>query len=123
MMVMRRGVLLVLLGAVIATSACNRVNLNLRNPLQLGSTGAETRLPYDASLRADRDGNLTVTARRAAGASLDDLRESVRYPVTRHCIDKRGRSEADWAMDPATGDWAYTADVNGNVTFSARCRG
>lgn len=119
-MTMRRGVLLVLLGAVLATTACNRFNINLRNPLQMGD-GAEARLPYRTTFRAGREGDLTVTV-RSEGAGLADLRESVRHPVTRHCIEKRGRSEADWALNPATGDWAYTADAQGNLTFTARCR-
>ena len=37
-----------------------------------------------------------------------DVRESVRFPVTRYCISAYGGSDADWEIDPATGDWAFT---------------
>jgi hypothetical protein len=82
----------------------------------------EAALPYRAALAREADGVLRVSV-RAEGAGLDAVRESVRYPVTRDCISRRGSSDADWDIDPATGDWAYTADTAGNLTFRARCRG
>jgi hypothetical protein len=42
--------------------------------------------------------------------------------VTRYCLATFGTSEADWATDPATGDWAVTRTENGAV-LQARCTG
>jgi hypothetical protein len=119
-MPMRRAVLLAVIGVMATTSACGRFNINLRNPLQIGS-GAETTLPYRANLRAATNGDVTVSV-RAQGASLAEVRESARYPVTRHCIERFGNSAADWETDPATGDWAYALDASGTMTLRARCR-
>jgi hypothetical protein len=117
---MNKAVLLTVIGVALSTTACGRINVNLSNPLQLVGSGAETNLPFRANLRAARDGALTVTV-RAQGASLEDVRESARYPVTRHCIERYGNSAADWETD-ASGDWAYVRDTAGNMTLSARCR-
>ena len=110
--------LILMLGVSMLATACNRIDI--RSPIQRG-TGAETRLPYQASLRADRDGQLTVTV-RAAGAGLAEVRESARYPVTRRCIERHGASAADWEVDPATGDWAFARDSAGSMVLRARCR-
>jgi hypothetical protein len=116
-MMMRRALILGL-GVAMVAGACNRIDI--RSPIQRGS-GAETRLPHQASLRAERDGQLTVTV-RAEGAGLAEVRESARYPVTRHCIDRHGASAADWEVDPATGDWAFARDSAGNMVLRTRCR-
>ena len=113
---MMRGVLMLLLvGSVAGCATVDRLNPFKRK------TAAEAALPYRAALRADRDGTLAVSV-KAPGASVDGVRESVRYPVTRHCLLNRGSSEADWVTDAATGDWAYTTDGQGTLTFQARCR-
>lgn len=101
-----------------ATFGCSTVDR--LNPFNRKAQ-AETALPFRAALRKEADGVLAVTV-RADGAGVDALRESVRYPVTRHCLTERGQSDADWVIDPATGDWAYTADTSGNLTFRAKCR-
>lgn len=116
---MQKAVLLTVIAAL-GLGACGRINVNLRNPAQFLGSGAETTLPYRANLRVARDGDLTVSV-RAEGASLDQVRESARYPVTRHCIERHGTSAADWEVD-ASGDWAYQRDTNGNMTLRARCR-
>ncbi|MFN3647585.1 MAG: hypothetical protein ACK4S2_13905 [Gemmobacter sp.] len=113
---MRRAVLI--LGVALAVAGCS--TLDRVNPFKR-KDAAEASLPYRAALRADRDGALTVTV-KAPGATVDMVRESVRYPVTRYCLLERGSSDADWVTDPATGDWAYTATPQGDLTFQARCR-
>jgi hypothetical protein len=113
---MMRAVLILLLAATVA--GCSTVDR--LNPFSRKAT-AERQLPYRAALRAEQDGVLAVTV-KADGAGVDAVRESVRYPVTRHCLTNRGQSDADWVTDPATGDWAYTADASGNLTFRAKCR-
>ncbi|MDR5651298.1 hypothetical protein [Ruixingdingia sedimenti] len=82
---------------------------------------AEAGLPYRADLKAADDGTLLISV-KAAGAGLAEVRESVRYPVTRHCLTETGNSTADWTLDPATGDWAWRV-AGDELVFEARCRG
>jgi hypothetical protein len=114
-MMMRAVVIL-----LVATTVAGCATVDRLNPFSRKSQ-AEAALPFRAALRQEADGVLAVTV-RADGAGVDALRESVRYPVTRHCLLERGQSDADWVIDPATGDWAYTADTSGNLTFRAKCR-
>ena len=111
-----RAVLILLAAATVAGCA----TVDRLNPFSRKAQ-AETALPFRAALRQEADGVLAVTV-KADGAGVDAVRESVRYPVTRHCLTERGQSDADWVVDPATGDWAYTADASGNLTFRAKCR-
>jgi len=113
---MMRGVLiLVLVSTVAGCATVDRLNPFGRKKI------AEAGLSYRAALRADKDGLLTVSV-KAPGEQVAGVRESVRYPVTRYCLKQRGVSDADWVLDAATGDWAYTSDGQGTLTFQARCR-
>lgn len=77
-------------------------------------------LPYSASIsKGDDVRDLTVTV-KANGASLEDVRESARFPVTRYCLTNYGGSDADWSLDPATGDWAFERDGE-DMILTARC--
>ncbi len=105
---MRAALILMLIGTLAAT-ACTR------------RTETEAALPYRASLKAQADGLLLIAV-KAQGATLDMVRESARYQVTRHCLANRGNSAADWDIDPATGDWAHAVDGSGDMIFRARCR-
>ena len=111
-----RGI--VLAGLVLAVAGCS--TLDRVNPFSRRAA-PETALPYRAALRVEPGDVLAVTV-KADGAGVDAVRESVRYPVTRHCLQNRGQSDADWVTDPATGDWAFVADASGNLTFRAKCR-
>lgn len=113
---MRAAVILMLVTAVLGTSACSRVG-------GMFSRGArpDVALPYRGALKQENDGTLVVTV-RAGGASLEQARESARFEVTRHCISRVGSSAADWEMNPATGDWAHAYDASGNMILRARCR-
>lgn len=113
---MMRWILIPLVCATVAGCA----TVDRLNPFGR-KTIAEAGLPYRAALRADKDGLLTVSV-KAPGEQVAGVRESVRYPVTRHCIKQRGVSDADWVLDAATGDWAFTSDGQGTLTFQARCR-
>lgn len=113
---MRVVPVLMMIAALAGCSTFDRINPFGRK------ASPEAALPYRTSLAREGDGMLRVSV-RAEGAGLEAVRESVRYPVTRECIAARGSSDADWVTDPATGDWAYTADTAGNLTFRARCRG
>ena len=50
------------------------------------------------------------------------MRESVRYQATYHCLQSFGDSDADWRIDPTTGDWAYVRTEQ-TMIFTARCEG
>lgn len=85
-----------------------------------GEGVAATELPYKASIdRGEDRRDVTVTV-RAGAATLSDVRESARFPVTRYCLSTFGGSAAEWGIDPATGDWAYTRQGQ-DMVLSARC--
>lgn len=87
---------------------------------QTGEGVAATALPYRSNLARGEDRrDVTVTV-RAPGASLEDIRESARFPVTRYCLSFYGASTADWTIDPATGDWAVAREGE-NLILNARC--
>lgn len=102
----------IILGLVLAVAA----GCGLRNtgPTSVG-------LPFDARLsegETSRDFTILV---RAPGATLMQARESARFMATRHCIDTTGFSDVDWALDPATGDWAVSRTETGEPVVSGRC--
>lgn len=87
---------------------------------QDGEGVSATALPFRASLARGEDRrNVTVTV-RAPGASLEDVRETARFQVTRYCLSTFGASDADWTIDTATGDWSIARDGE-NVILGARC--
>lgn len=105
--------IVMLLAVVAGLSACG-----WRDP---GPRGVG--LPFDARLsegETARDFSVLV---RAPGATLSQARESARYEATRHCIEQTGFSTVDWAMDPATGDWATARNDAGEPIVSGRCAG
>ena len=57
---------------------------------------------------------------RAGGVGVSDARESARFPATRYCLTTYGASDVDWAIDPDTGDWAFSRDGQ-EMIFSGRC--
>lgn len=85
-----------------------------------GPMRADVALPFDARLTRGTDRrNFTVRV-RSGGASIDRVRESVRFEATGYCLSSFGGSEARWMIDPATGDWAFTRDGQ-DMIFSGRC--
>jgi hypothetical protein len=103
--------LAMVLGLVAGVSACGWRD---QGPRGVG-------LPFDARLsegETSRDFSVLV---RAPGATLDQARESARYEATRHCIELSGFSDVDWAIDPATGDWALARNEAGEPVVSGRC--
>lgn len=86
-----------------------------------GRDVSDRALPYKASLsRGAEDRRNFVVTVRAGGTSVGDVRESVRFPATRYCLSTYGGSEADWVIDPATGDWAFSRDGE-SMIFQGRC--
>jgi len=113
--------LLVISGLLASLSACGAVG-NLRERV-FGVNPSDYGLPFRADLNTGetrRDFAVTV---RAEGASLEEARESARYPATRHCLDRFGLSAVDWVIDPATGDWAVTRTEAGSLIVSGQCVG
>jgi hypothetical protein len=81
---------------------------------------ADRTLPYRASLTKGEDRRDFAVRVRASGISVAQVRESVRFPATRYCLETFGGSDARWALDPATGDWAFTRDGQ-DMVFRGRC--
>lgn len=111
-----------------------RIVLGLTMALVLGGCGwadrlglaretSDASLPYSAQLNSgDEPRDFTVTVEAPAGTPVNELRESVRFPATRYCIETFGASDADWTIDETTGDWQYTVNETGDaLTFSGRC--
>lgn len=85
--------------------------------------GDDGGLPFRAAARPGEDRrDLAVTVTVPASVPLEEFRESARFPVTRYCIETFGSSEADWAVNPATGDWAV-ARTETTAALNARCTG
>jgi hypothetical protein len=85
--------------------------------------GDDGGLPFRASVNAGEDRrDLLVSVAVPAAVPLEDFRESARFPVTRYCLTTYGTSEAAWAVDPATGDWAVVRTTEG-ARLQARCTG
>lgn len=105
-----------ILGLALALSACGAV----RNVVN-GNPNDAVDLPFRAQLSTGETRRDVIVTVRAGGATLDDARESARYPATRHCVDRYGRSDVNWVLDPATGDWAVTRSENGDLTVSGQC--
>ena len=87
---------------------------------QDGEGVAASALPYRASIDRGEDRRDVSVTVRASGATVDEVRESARFPVTRYCLSTFGGSDADWTMDPVTGDWAVSREGE-TMIFSARC--
>lgn len=107
------GVLVLLVAAV---SGCG-----VRDRLFGGNDNRRVALPYEARLTTGetrRDFTVTVAA---AGASLEEVRESARYPATAHCLENAGGSDIAWVIDPATGDWQVQRTEDGDLIVQGRC--
>ena len=106
----------IILGCIaLALSGCG-----IRERL-FGSAGqADRTLPYRASLSKGEDRRDFAVSVRAGGATVAQVRESVRFPATRYCLTTFGGSDTRWAMDPRSGDWAFSRDGQ-DMIFRGRC--
>ncbi|MFN3938634.1 MAG: hypothetical protein ACK4KW_13780 [Gemmobacter sp.] len=107
--------ILAALAAVLALAACGNRTLPGRG------AQAEIRLPYRASLSAGADRRDFTVRVENRGAGIDEVRESVRFQATRHCLTRHGSSDHDFEMDAAGTDWAYTVQ-GASLVFAGRCR-
>jgi len=84
------------------------------------SDDQEAALPFKARLStADRPRAFTVSV-AVDGGELDEVRESVRFAATEHCLFEYGSSDTEWDIDSETGDWAHVQG-GGGLVFSGRC--
>jgi hypothetical protein len=110
-------VLALALGAPVTLAACAQVT-----SLTQRSARAEVKIPYRTRLAREDDRRQIAVSVENRGAGLADVREAVRFEATRYCLQAFGASDAEWVLDPATGDWAFTSDGT-RLTFRARCTG
>jgi hypothetical protein len=92
----------------------------LTDRLGLGVETSDRALPFRATLRAADDPRDFAVTVDAPGVPLEALRESLRHPATRYCIERYGSSDIDWVIDPATGDWQRMIDGDDQI-FSGSC--
>lgn len=117
-----RGVLLAV-AAALPLSGCGWISNGFGSVSEFFGYGPDTGLPYRATVDAQDDPRaVVVTVPVGSSVALDDFRESARFPVTRYCITNFGTSQADWAIDPQTEDWAVTFTESGAL-LQARCTG
>jgi hypothetical protein len=118
---MRRAVLA--LGLAVPLSGCGWLSDTVSSVGESFGFGDDGGLPFRASVDPGEDPrDLLVSVQVPPNVPLDDLRESARFPVTRYCLANFGTSEADWAIDAATADWALTRTTEG-ARLQARCIG
>lgn len=110
---MRAAVLF--LALLVPLSGCGTIGNWFR-----GGAVADTALPFRARLGRGADRRDFTVSVAAGGATVPQVRESVRFEATRYCLNTFGGSDADWVLDPATGDWAFARDGEALV-FSGRC--
>ena len=109
-------VMLVGLIVVVGLTGCNRFGLGDR------SKGAESEreLPFRTKLsKGDDKRDISISVDNK-GEGLEAVRESVRFEATKYCLLNYGGSDAEWAIDSETDDWAFSQDGSALV-FEARC--
>lgn len=85
-----------------------------------GVDQSDRALPFETSLaRGDDRRNIEISV-RANGATVSDVRESVRFAATRYCLSSYGGSDTLWEIDPMTQDWAFRREGQ-DMIFNGRC--
>ena len=114
-----RGVLLsVVILATLPLEGCGTIG-DAWNGLWGGNL-SDRPLPYRAKLSKGQDRRDFLVRVNAGGVGVDAVRESVRFPATRYCLKTFGASDADWLINPDTGDWSFARDGS-NMIFKGRC--
>ncbi len=108
------------LSLALALSGCGNFGGGFLGLGGLYGDGGGGDLPYRAKVSRGADNRGFVASVNAGGVSVDDVRESVRFEVTRYCIRNFGGSDAVWKLNPATGDWLFTRD-GASMVFEGRC--
>lgn len=108
-MIVRGLILIALMGSVAACGGRNSVQ----------RADAPIQLPFKAKLSKGDARGFSVSV-DSKGESLEAVRESVRFEATKYCLGTFGGSDADWTIDPATGDWAFNQDGQ-RLIFNGEC--
>ena len=109
---------LLVLGLAVALAGCG-----ISERLGLSRDRTAISLPYRAGLAVGEDQHdIAVAVTAPLTTTVDQVRESARYQATYHCLQNFGDSDADWQIDPATGDWAFVRTEE-TMIFNARCEG
>ena len=111
---MKRAVILLVMAAAALGGCAKGYSLT-------GRTAPEKELGFETTLVEGKDGILVV-AIEDRGAPLSVHREAARFPVTAHCMETKGRSDALWVLDASGSDWLATRDAQGRLVYQARCR-
>jgi hypothetical protein len=109
------------LGLLLALPGCGWIGDTFSGVGRAFGFGDDGGLPFRGAVRPGEDPrDLDVTVTVPPNLPLAEFRESARFPVTRYCIETFGSSEADWVIEPATGDWAV-ARTETSAALRARC--
>ena len=108
------------LSLVLALAGCGNFGGGLFGLGGLYGDGGGADLPYRAKVSRGAEKRNFVASVNAGGVGIDDVRESVRFGVTRYCIRNFGGSDAEWAVNRATCDWLVTRD-GADMVFEGRC--
>ena len=106
----------IMLSVLLAVASCG-----LFGGFGNASNRAETEntLPFKAKL-SKGEGRAYSVAVAHKGSGVAELRESVRFEATKYCLLTFGGSDAEWQIDPASQDWAFTQDGD-TLTFRGEC--
>ena len=85
-----------------------------------GNGESDIPLPYKTDFARGEDSRDFTVSARAFDATVEDVRESVRFAATRYCLSVFGGSAARWELDPVSGDWAFVRDGD-DMVFTGRC--
>ena len=107
-----------ILGLVLSLGGCSTVGGWIGG--LWGSDVSDRALSYRAKLTRGADRRDFLVSVSAGGVSVDDVRESARFPATRYCLKTFGGSDIDWLTNPDTGDWSFARDGQ-NMIFSGHC--
>ena len=109
---------LISLGLIFGLASCGAAE---RVGNTLFNRQAQKLVPFKAKLTSTKEDrrNFTVTV-QANGADLEQTRESVRLPATRHCLRGFGSTQIAWDLDSEGDDWLGRANGE-QITYSGRC--
>lgn len=107
--------------ALIALLLCSVASCGLFGGQRNAANRAESEneLPFKAKLSKGEDRAFSVSVVHK-GSGVAEVRESVRFEATKYCLLTFGGSDAEWQMDPASRDWAFTQDGD-RLVFRGEC--
>ena len=100
---------------ILSTAACGRFGIGD----QSRRAESNVELPFRAKLSKGEERAFTVAVTHE-GNGVEEVRESVRFEATKYCLLNFGGSDAEWEIDPASEDWAFTQD-GAQLIFAGEC--